>query len=201
MMADQTRAGRHKKNIAMLGRLRVEVAVPTEDGGETLLRGIRRTRAHVVHLWPLPDMFSAQADIVISELTDDLADRLPWTIGDPQAALLVVLSTDAAPDLGRLEGVAPHGILLRPMAEAPVPAALIAAYSQHRYESRLRARTAKLENTVRNMQLVEQAKRILMDSRAMSERDAYQFMRERAMSQRTPLWQIAKTVIDAQSIM
>ena len=77
----------------------------------------------------------------------------------------------------------------------------MAARSVSRYERRLKAKVRKLEETLRSIRQVEQAKAILMRVRNLGEEEAYEFLRKRAMDRRVPVGSVAAAIIEANDFL
>jgi AmiR/NasT family two-component response regulator len=71
------------------------------------------------------------------------------------------------------------------------------AHGQFQYEKRLKTRIERLDETLRLLREVEQAKRILMEREQLSEKDAYDRMRSLAMKRRTTVAQLAAQIVDS----
>src|SRR5579875_1786328 len=165
-----------------LARLDILVAVPPDEEGTFLVRELRRTRASVRSLWPLPA-------------------PLPWVPGNARAALVGVMPAQFSGDFDLLRTSAVDAVLHRPLTAHAVMTCLIIAWMRFSYERRLRQRIAKLEETLRAVRLVERAKAILVAKRNLNEDDAYRFMQRQAMERRVPIAVIASAIIDSQAIL
>jgi AmiR/NasT family two-component response regulator len=71
------------------------------------------------------------------------------------------------------------------------------ARGQFQYEKRLRTRIERLDENLRLLREVEQAKRILMEREQLSEQDAYDRMRSLAMKKRTTVVELASQIVDS----
>jgi AmiR/NasT family two-component response regulator len=184
-----------------LARLDVVVAVPQDEEGLFLTRELRRTRASVRHLWPLPETLPDTADVIFCDLTPGLSARVPWVPGSARAALIGILPAQFAGDLDILRTSAVDAVLHRPLAARAVLAGLVMAWTRFAYERRLRQRITKLEETLRSVRLVERAKAILIAKRNLNEDDAYRFMQRQAMERRVPIATVASAIIDSQIML
>jgi AmiR/NasT family two-component response regulator len=77
----------------------------------------------------------------------------------------------------------------------------LVARSISRYEKRLTTKVRKLEETLKSVKKVEQAKAILMKTKNIQEKDAYEFLRKWAMERRVPIGQVASAIIDADGML
>lgn len=184
-----------------LSNLDIVVACARDDAGDALVRDLQRTRARVRHVWPMPARLPDDADVVFCEFVPDLASRIPWVPGDPEAALVIILPREPWPDLDLLLHCAPDAVLHRPFTEQAAVTALLLARAHFTYEQRLRDRIGKLDETLRTIRCVERAKAILISRRNMREDEAYQFMRRQAMSRRVPISTIANAIVDTEEML
>lgn len=186
---------------AEIANLDVVVVGPRDEAGEQLIRDLQRTRAHVRHVWPLPERLPDDADAIFCELAPGLAARIPWIPGAPKAALVLMLPTQPPPDLELLRNCAPDAVLHRPFTTHAVLTSLVLARSHFTYERRLRGRIEKLDETLRSIRSVERAKSILMARRRIGEDEAYQFMRRQAMTRRVPISAVAAAIVDSEEVL
>jgi len=184
-----------------LSSLEIVAAVRHDEEGEALARELRRTRARVHHLWPLPPRLPEDVDVIFCELVPQLPQCLPWVPGQPTAALVAVTAALQAPDLKLLRNCAPHGVLHRPFTANTVLTSLALARAQFLYERRLRSRIDKLDETLRAFRCVERAKTILMQTRKFDEDEAYHFIRRRAMSRRISISAVAAAIVDSNDVL
>jgi len=181
----------------------LDIAVMTQrtGGGELLVRELQRTRARVRHIWPPPETISPTFDVVYCDLIDDLPQRLPWLPGEPAAALIVIVTAGQPLDLGLLRNCASHAVIQQPATRQAVLASLLVGHSHFLYERRLRGRIDKLDGNLRTMRSVERAKAILMQTRKISEEEAYHYLRRQAMERRVTIGVLANVVVDSQDLL
>jgi response regulator NasT len=75
---------------------------------------------------------------------------------------------------------------------APILEVALARFAQ---ESQLRERLAQAENELAERKLIDEAKRILMNQRKMTEPAAYATLRKRAMDQSAKLAEVARQIV------
>ncbi|MDF1585463.1 ANTAR domain-containing response regulator [Marinimicrococcus flavescens] len=184
-----------------LARLRVVVAVPPDEAMREAIRELQRTRAELHHVWPMPARLPADADVLVCSYEERLAERLPWTIGRPSAALVVLLPPGRPVDYRRLRDTAPHAVAARPLPPGALTAALVTGHSAFRYEQRLHQRIDGLDETVKALRSIERAKALLMERRQMSEEEAWRHMRDMAMRLRVPVAKVAATLVDSAPLL
>lgn len=186
---------------AEIAGIDIVVATARDESGETLIRELQRTRSHVRHVWPVPEVLPVDTDVIFCDLLPDLPSRLQWLPGEPKAALVALLAPGLSIDLDLLRKSAPEAVLHRPFSTAAILSGLLLARSRFAYERRLRGRLEKLDNTLRAMRSVERAKTILMNVRKMAEEEAYGYLRSQAMERRVSVGAIAAAIVDANELI
>jgi AmiR/NasT family two-component response regulator len=187
--------------LRQLADLDVVILAPEDDDIAALVRELQRAHARVRRIWPLPDLFPVEADMVICDLSPGLAQRLPWLPGQAPLAFVLLVPAQREADLAEMMNCAPHGVLSRPVTVSGALAGLLLARSQALYEQRLRSRIDKLDDNLRTMRLVEQAKSILMRQKNVSEDEAYRFLRQQAMVRRVSIGALAGVVVDSHELL
>jgi two-component system, response regulator / RNA-binding antiterminator len=179
-----------------LADLNITVCAEPNSESEDLIRELQRTRAAVVSVWPMPQTLSVSPDALFCDYMPDLAARLPWNPGEPLCALVVLLPQWGNYDPGAVFNCSPGAVLYRPFQPHAILTALLLARGQFQYEKRLRARIERLDENLRLLRDIEQAKLILMEREQLSEQDAYRRMRSLAMKKRMSMVQLAAQIID-----
>jgi AmiR/NasT family two-component response regulator len=82
-----------------------------------------------------------------------------------------------------------------------VLASLFLGHDHFLYECRLRGRIEKLDDNLRTMRSVERAKAILMQTRSVSEEEAYHYLRRQAMERRVTIGSLANAIVDSQDLL
>jgi len=193
-------ADKSADNTSLRGQvanLNITICAAPDTESEDLIRELRRTRATVIRQWPMPRTLSVEPDVLFCEFAPDLVARLPWNPGEPRCALVVLLPQSGSYDPNAVYKCSPGAVLYRPFQPHAILTALMLARGQFQYEKRLRARIERLDENLRLLREVEQAKRILMEREQLSEQDAYRRMRSLAMKKRTTLVRLASQIIDS----
>src|SRR5262249_35127048 len=95
----------------------------------------------------------------------------------------------------------PQAVVTKPIDPVGLLTNLMMARNNFRYERRLLSKIAKLEETLRSVRKVEQAKSILMQKRGIAEPEAYEYLRQQAMRKRVPIGMIAQAIITADEVL
>ena len=200
-MANGAKAAQNQSARPDFSDLDVAVITDRDDAGEHLLRELQRTRARVTHIWPPPAQIPVAYDVIYCDLLEDLPQRLTWPPGEPEAALVVILSMGRSHDMGLLHNCAPQAVVHQPVTAQAVVASLFLGHDHFLYERRLRGRIEKLDDNLRTMRSVERAKAILMQTRSISEEEAYHYLRRQAMERRVTIGSLASVIVDTQELL
>ncbi len=93
------------------------------------------------------------------------------------------------------------GYLVKPVNEAELVPAINIALARFRELQMLRSQVVELEESLEARKLIERAKGILMQRLGLSERDAYERLRQRARDKRAKMKDIAQAIIEAEELL
>lgn len=202
-----TRGASERSDIGSAGgtedlrAVRVLVLHPRDSDGEVIIRMLRRLNCRVQNLWH-PELHLMDSFDVAFFLANEEAYAQVVTLMDrTQTALIAILDGNTS-DVGEmLAKCSPHGVVSKPIRAEDVLTSIQIARRLLRYEHRLLAKVRKLEETLRSVRTVEKAKRILMETNNLDEKDAYELLRKSAMDRRLPIGQIASAIVSANAIL
>lgn len=181
--------------------LTVSVVVEPESEGQLLVRELQRLRCIVTRAWPMPDRLPDNVDVIFSVFSESLHERLPWMPGEPTAALVILLPQHGGYDLKMLSNCGPDAVLFRPWQSHQIVTAFEIARSQFLYIKRLRSRIERLDENIRAARDIERAKTILAQTRSMSDKEAYAFLRSQAMERRVSVAALASAFVDSYALV
>jgi response regulator NasT len=155
----------------------------------------------------------AEAIDLASRLSPDLIImdiRMPEVEGTEAAArinatrptpiLMLTAYTDRE-TIRRAEVAGALGYLVKPVNEAELSPAINIALARFKELQGLRSQVNELEESLEARKLVERAKGILMQRLGLSERDAYERLRQRARDKRAKMKDIAQAIIEAEELL
>lgn len=180
--------------------LRAAIVHPRDRDGEELLRQLRRLGCSAELHWP-PAALPGELDLLfclVSQQTRALLEE--WT-AERNAAVIAVADPGDGGGLQFLHDATPHAALTKPIAPGAVALQIVVARQASRYQRRLQAKIAKLEETLRLFRKVEQAKTVLMTRRKLDEPRAYAYMRDQAMRRRVPIGVIATAIVESDAVL
>lgn len=91
--------------------------------------------------------------------------------------------------------------LMAPIKSTGLLSIIITTLHQHAQNSHNLRRISQLEKKLVNLKLLEEAKRILIEKQKLMENEAYELIRSQAMSQRIPIEEIARGIIQSEKLM
>lgn len=168
---------------------------------DCLLRELRRSVSHVVHLLPGAERIPSEHDIILAEFSPALLDLLPWVPGEATAALILLLPENGLYSLEVLRNCCPDAVLHRPFHAPAIQTSLVIARSQFQFIRRLRSRINRLDENIKAIRDIERAKVIVMDRRHLGEDEAYAFLRSQAMERRTTVASFASHLVDSHQML
>jgi AmiR/NasT family two-component response regulator len=188
-------------SLDTLQQLRVLVVHPRDPDGETIIRHLQRIGCQVEGMWPPPAKLPERIDVLYYLIDDQTRRSLSWFADLPPAAIVAVVEHETPDVLGLLSDCSPQAVVSKPADPFAILTSLIVARSIFRYEDRLHTKLRKLEETIRSVRTVEKAKSILMKSKNIEEKEAYEHIRKHAMNRRMPIGKVASAIIDASDIL
>ncbi|APR39970.1 ANTAR domain-containing response regulator [Paraburkholderia sp. SOS3] len=185
-----------------LRSLKVAVIHPHDQDGEELLAQLQRIGCDVEVFWPRLDSLPPGTGLVVMAVRPEtLATSFPW-LGESSTPPVIPVVTYENPIT--IEAV----LRLNAFATIPSPVrsfglltAIAVALTQFK-ASRMRERyIERLEQKQANLRVIQQAKRIVMDARKVSEDEAYQLLRSQAMLKREQIETIASAIVKAHETL
>jgi len=118
----------------------------------------------------------------------------------PTPIIMLTAYTDRD-TIRRAEQAGALGYLVKPVNEAELAPAINIALARFKDVVALRAQVTELEESLEARKLIERAKGILMQRLGLSERDAYERLRQRARDKRAKMKDIAQAIIEAEELL
>jgi response regulator NasT len=161
--------------------------------------GVARTGAEAIDL-----ATRLSPDLIIMDI------RMPEVEGTEAAArinqqrpvpILMLTAYTDRDTIRKAEAAGALGYLVKPVNEAELSPAINIALARFRDLQGLRQQVNDLEENLEARKLIERAKGILMQRLGLSERDAYERLRQRARDKRAKMKDIAQAIIEAEELL
>ena len=192
---------RDQSLLRRLRRMRVLVVHSDDEERRILLAHLKRIGCQVESMWPAPDSLPDHVDVVLfllNRLSEN--ENLSWLPEESTTARIAIISFETPDILSQLERLNVHGVLSKPIRIFGVLAALTIAIGIARHESRLKRRIHSLDETLKARRKIEQAVKILSETKNISEEDAYKRLRDKSQTSQTAISNIAEAIIAASDI-
>ncbi len=161
--------------------------------------GIARTGTEAIHLTKRlrPDVI--MMDIRMPEMDGtEAASRIRARYPVP----IIMLTAYADKETVRkAESAGALGYLVKPVKEAELGPAINIAIARFKELRSLQVEVSELQDSLDSRKIVERAKGILMDRLGMTEREAYDRLRQRARDKRLRMRDIAHAIIEAEDTL
>jgi response regulator NasT len=123
-------------------------------------------------------------------------------IRSQRAVPIIMLTAYADKEtIRKAEAAGALGYLVKPVNENELPPAINIALARFRDIQSLHSEIAELQDSLEARKMVERAKGILMQRLGLSEREAYERLRQRARDKRIKMKDIAQAIIEAEELL
>ena len=192
---------RDQNLLRRLRQMRVLLIHPDDEERKMLLAHLNRIGCQVDSTWPAPESLPIHVDVVLFLLAP-INDKstLSWLAEENAIARIAIISFETPEILTQLERLNVHGVLSKPIRIFGVLAALTTAIGLARHESRLKRRIQSLDETLKARRKIEQAVKILSETKNISEEAAYKRLRDKSQTSQTAITNIAEAIIASSDI-
>lgn len=190
-----------KNMLRRLRSMRVLVIHPDDPERKMFLEHLKRIGCQVDSVWPTPDALPEKVDVVLFLLskTND-QNTLSLMASSDAITRIAIISFETPEILTELERLSVHGVLTKPIRIFGILAVLTTAVGLFRHESRLKQRVRSLDETLKARRKIEQAVRILSETRKISEEEAYRRLRDKSQNSQVSIAEIADAIIASSDI-
>ncbi|GGC87079.1 ANTAR domain-containing response regulator [Chelatococcus reniformis] len=188
------------KALRDIRSLRVHILHPKDRECDELVAQVRRIGCRVEAVWPPQDDIPPETniafllfrqDILTDSLLKALADRLP------ELTLIGIVEFESPAVIEAVVRAGAKAVITKPIRPFGLLTSMIIANTLSERIKSSSDRLAKLQARINGLKRIEQAKSILMSRKGLSEQDAYDTLRERAMAKRTTMESISSAIIEA----
>jgi len=186
--------------IRELRNLRACVIHPPDSVCDELVRHLKRIGCQVDTLWPVPDRWPADADVVFCTFGVHSSLNVSDLKRDRDGALIGIVEYESPTVVRELLEADVQAIIGKPIHPFGILSTLTVASSRYRFERRQNSKIAKLEETLRSRRVVNNAVRHLAAERSISEEQAYQLIRRWSLEGHASMTHIADQVLAAAGL-
>ena len=191
------------KTLRDIRDVRVLVLHPKDRECEELVAQVRRIGCRVEAIWPPQGeigsdtgiaFVSFQDDAITMALTKALAER------KPAVTLIGIVELESPAVIEAMVRVGISAVITKPIRAFGLLTSMILAHTLDQRILRSSDRLMKVEARLSGFKQIEKAKNILMVRNKLSEQDAYDALRKRAMSKRMTMEAASAAIIEADKI-
>jgi AmiR/NasT family two-component response regulator len=185
-----------------LRSLKVVVIHPHDQDGEELLAQLQRIGCEVQVCWPRLDSLPSDTGLVVMAMRPEaLSIDYPWLGTSTSPPVIPVVTYENPITIEAVLRLNAFATIPSPVRSFGLLTAIAVALTQFK-ASRARERyIERLEQKQAKVRVIQQATRIVMDSRGMSEEDAYQLLRSKAMLKREQIETVAGDIVKAHETL
>lgn len=185
-----------------LRSLKVVVIHPLDQDGEELLAQLQRIGCEVQVCWPRLDSLPCDTGLVVMAMRPEtLSVDYPWLGTSTSPPVIPVVTYENPITIEAVLRLNAFATIPSPVRSFGLLTAIAVALTQFK-ASRTRERyIERLEQKQAKVRVIQQATRIVMDSRGMSEEDAYQLLRSQAMLKREQIETVAGDIVKAHETL
>lgn len=197
------RAGRPTPSpLRDLRSLKVAVFHPDDADGMQLTQQLQRIGCQVQAFWPPMPVLPAGLDVVFLAVRPDSIDfGYEWARGDECPTVIAVLTYENPTIVEAALHLGATAVLPSPVRSFGLLSTLVVARQADLANKAQTKRVRKLEAKMLGFRRIAEAKEILIRTRQVSESEAYDLIRDQAMSKRVTTEEIAAAIINANEIL
>ncbi|PLX75670.1 MAG: antitermination protein [Azoarcus sp.] len=188
-------------SIKDLRDVSVLVMHPDDDDGRNLIAQLQRIGCQVRVQWPIPERLATDADVIVLTMSpESLSANTPWLLNASRPPVIPVIAYENPTIVEAMVQLNVCSVIPSPVRSFGLLTALSITLSQSRKAREREKHVKRLEGRMAVMRTVQQAKIILIESKGMSETDAYNALRDQAMAKREPVEKIAEALVKAHGL-
>lgn len=183
--------------------LRVLVIHAPDSEGIDLVGHLRRIGCQVDASWPIPDTADG-ADVVVLAVDHESKapiQRLLRSFDGAPPTVIAVVGYEDPSILQIVLDAGAHAVIERPVRPFGLLTQLTVARSLWLERQAALRQIQKAERKLAGLQNIQRAKSILMTAQGLSEDEAHQTIRRKAMSKRVPIEEMALAIINANELL
>ncbi len=198
----RTGASGTSRRLRELRSLRVLLIHPDDADGQELNAQLQRIGCQVKAAWPPMDRLAEDADIVFFAMRPEVMLQEPqWVKRDDAPPVIAVVNYENPTIIEAVLRLNAVGVIASPVKSFGLLTSIVLARHVAQAAREREKYVARLEQRLAGLRKIAKAKAILMNTRSMSEEEAYKVIRDQAMSKRVTTEEIADAVINANEIL
>ena len=185
-----------------LRELKIAVIHPDDADGMQLTQQLQRIGCQVQAFWPPVQVLPAGIDIAFMAVRPDIIGlRFEWTQREDAPTVIAVVTYENPTIVDAVLALGAQAVLPSPVRSFGLLTALVLARETHKENRSLTRRLRKVEAKLLGARHLADAKAVMMKTHDISEAQAYDLIREQAMSKRTTMEEIAAMIVHASEVL
>ena len=185
-----------------LRALKIAVIHPDDADGMQLTQQLQRIGCQVQAFWPPVQVLPAGIDIAFMAVRPDIIGlRFEWTQREDAPTVIAVVTYENPTIVDAVLALGAQAVLPSPVRSFGLLTALVLARETHKENRSLTRRLRKVEAKLLGARHLADAKAVMMKTHNISEAQAYDLIREQAMSKRTTMEEIAAMIVHASEVL
>ncbi|MGF6573157.1 Two-component response regulator, AmiR/NasT family, consists of REC and RNA-binding antiterminator (ANTAR) domains [Paraburkholderia fungorum] len=182
--------------------LKVAVIHPDDEDREELLAQLNRIGCSIQTFWPRADDLPDDIDLVfLAVRPESLAVELTWRERKGAPPVIPVVTYENPIIIEAVMLLQAHCVIPSPVRSFGVLTAIAVTTFQHRSRQQMERRLKRTDEKTSERRHIQRATAILSETNAISEEKAYELLRAKSMAERTPIEQVANSIIKASSLL
>lgn len=175
---------------------------PQDQDGEELLGQLCRIGCKVQMTWPALDTLPDATDVVfLAVRPETLSVSLPWMNAKGAPPVIPVVSYENPIIIEAVMQLGAYCVVPSPVRSFGLLTAIAVTLNQHRNRLQLERYVRRVEDKLAEQRQIQRAKTILMETRNLSEQEAYDLLRSQAMVKREHIEAVAEAIIKADEVL
>ena len=185
-----------------LRSLKVVVIHPQDQDGEELLAQLQRIGCDVEVCWPRLDCLPFGTGLVFMAMRPEtLSVNFPWLGTSTSPPVIPVVSYENPITIEAVLHLNAFATIASPVRSFGLLTAIAVALTQFKASSMRERYIERLEQKQAKVRVIQLAKQIVMEARGVSEEDAYQLLRSKAMLKREQIETVAGAIVKARETL
>jgi AmiR/NasT family two-component response regulator len=191
------------KALRDIRNVKVLVVHPKDRERNELVDHIRRIGCRVEAVWPPQNDIPSDADIIFVLFRQDALTSVLLKALSERSSKVTLIGIVEFESPGVIEAVVHAGtsaVITKPIRAFGLLTSMIVAHSLSQKDKIYTDRIQKLEAKLSGLRRLEKAKSVLMSAKSMTEEEAYETIRSRAMTRRVTMDTVCAAIIEAKEL-
>ncbi len=185
-----------------LRTLRIAVIHPDDGDGRLLTQQLQRIGCLVQAFWPPVQALPEGVDIAFVAVRPEILDlQFEWARREDAPTIIAVMNYENPTIVEAVLRIGATAVLPSPVRSFGLLSALVVARQAHKENRSLCRRLRKVEAKLLGVRHIADAKAILMKTHSLSETEAYDLIRDQAMSKRVTTEEVASAIVNASEVL